>query len=73
MQYLIAGSDVISGMFVGPTIPDKRVDFTDPSLNPSAEVRLKAAGCGIFFGRFSNFDKCRSEVAGDVISDVAVE
>ena len=29
-------------------------------------------GSGIF-GRFPNFDKCHSEVAGDVISGVAVE
>ena len=32
-----------------------------------AKIRLKAAEA-TFFGRFSNSGKCRSEVAGDVIS-----
>ena len=34
------------------------------------KIRPKAAGDGIF-GRFSNLDKYRPEVAGDVISGVA--
>ena len=38
----------------------------------ATKIRTKAVGCGIF-GRFSNFHKCRSEVAGDVISGVAVD
>ena len=32
----------------------------------------KAIGCGIF-GRFSNFDKCQPEAAGDVISGMALD
>ena len=38
----------------------------------TTKIRPKAVG-GAIFGRFSNFDKCRSEVAGDVISGVAVD
>ena len=37
----------------------------------ATKIRLKAVGSGII-GRFPNIDKCRSEVAGDVISGVAV-
>ena len=33
-------------------------------------IRSKAVGCSIF-GRFSSFNKCRSEVAGDFISGEA--
>ena len=36
------------------------------------KIQPKAVGVGIF-GRFSNFGKCRSEVAGDVISGLAVD
>ena len=32
----------------------------------------KAVGCGIF-GHFSNFDKCRPEVAGEVVSGTALD
>ena len=38
----------------------------------ATKIRLKAVGSGIF-GRFPNFAKRRSEVAGDVISGVAVD
>ena len=38
----------------------------------TTKVRPNAVGCGIFV-RFSNINKCRSEVAGDVISGVAVD
>ena len=38
----------------------------------ATQIRPKAVGSDIF-GRFSNFDKCRLEVDGDVISGVAVE
>ena len=38
----------------------------------ATKIRPKAVGGGIF-GRILNFDKCRSEVAGDVISAVAVD
>ena len=39
----------------------------------TTKIRPNAVGSDIF-GRFPNFDKykCRSEVAGDVMSDVAV-
>ena len=56
----------------GPTVPDRWVKFRDPRLNHSGEIRPKAVGCCIF-SRFSNFYKCRPEVAGDVISGVALE
>ena len=36
------------------------------------KIRPKAVGSGIF-DRFANFDKCRSEAAGDVISGAAVD
>ena len=35
------------------------------------EIRPKVVGCGIF-SRFSNFDKCRPEVAGDISSGRAL-
>ena len=35
----------------------------------NTKIRLKAVKSSIF-GRFSNFAKCRSEAAGDVISGV---
>ena len=50
----------------------KCVKFCDPRLNCSGEVRPKAAG-GSIFGRFSNFDQGRLEVAGDVMYIVATE
>ena len=37
-------------------------------------TKIRAKGVvGSIFGRFANFDKCRWEVAGDVISGVAVD
>ena len=36
------------------------------------KIRPKAVGGGIF-GRFSNFEKCRSEAADDIMSNVAVD
>ena len=72
VQYLIAfcsrpdeASDVISGSFVMLTVPTI-------VYKPLSEIRAKAIGGGIL-DSFSNFDKCRSEVAGDVISSVAIE
>ena len=38
----------------------------------ATNLRPKAVAGGIF-GRFANFDKYRPEVAGDVISGVAVD
>ena len=46
-------------------------NFVIPRLNSSEEIRPKAVG-GSIFGRFLNFDKCRPEVASDVISGVAL-
>ena len=64
-------SDVIPGRFVGPIVPDKCVKFRVPLFNRSGEIQPKTVRCGIF-GRFSNFDNCRPEVAGNVISGAAL-
>ena len=40
--------DVISGNFVGPIVPDKRVKYLDPHLNRSREIPPEAAEGGIF-------------------------
>ena len=55
LQYLIAfcsrleaASDVISGTFVAPTVPDKIVKFRDPCLNRSRVIPPEAVGGGIF-------------------------
>ena len=45
----------------------KRAKCSEPS-----NWFTKAIGGGIF-GGFSNFEKCRPEVADDVVSDVAVD
>ena len=65
-------SDVLSGRFVGPLVPDNRVNFGDPRLNSSREIPPKAVGGGIF-DRFVNSDHCKPEVVSDVISGVFVE
>ena len=64
-----AVSVVISGMFVRQIVSDKSVKFCS-RLNCSPEIRPEAVTSSIF-DRFSNFEKCRPEVAGDAISDVA--
>ena len=48
--------------------------YRNPRLSAcSGEIRSKAVYSGIFFRPFfSNFDQCRSELAGDVISGMAV-
>ena len=58
MQYLIgfcsqpkAASDVIFGRFVRPIVPNKYVEFSDPCLNRSGEIRPVAVGSSIV-GRF---------------------
>ena len=73
LQYLIAScsrleaaSVVISGRFVGLTVPDKGVKFRFPRLNSSGEIRPKAVG------RFSDFGKRRLEVVGDIIPRAAL-
>ena len=38
----------------------------------ATEIRPTAVESGIF-GRFPNFDKCRSEVAGNIIYGLAVD
>ena len=79
-QYLIAffcsrqkaASDIISGRFVRLTVPDMIAqNFIILALTilekcgPSRQRRH-------FFDRFSNFDKCRPEVAGGAMSSVAI-
>ena len=68
---LEAASDVISGIYMRLTIPDKCVQFRDPHLNSPGEILPKAIE-GSIFRRFSNLDKCRPETPGDIISGVAV-
>ena len=41
-------------------------------LRRATKIRPKPVAGGIFV-LFSNFEKCRSEVADDVVSDVAVD
>ena len=48
---------------------DNRVKFRDPRFDLSGEIRPKAVG---LFDCFSNFDKCRPEVACDIIPSVAI-
>ena len=75
-----ANSDVISSRFVGPIFPDSHVKFGDPRgtswwgriKRRATKIQPKAVGSGIF-GRYPNFDQYRSEVAGDVISGVAID
>ena len=55
VQYLIglfrsrpeSASDVISGKFVGPIVPDSHIKLRDPCLNYSREIPSKAVGGGI--------------------------
>ena len=37
-----ATGDVISGRFMGPVVPDNRVKFGDPHVNPSREIAPEA-------------------------------
>ena len=46
-------SDVISGIFVGPLVPDKPVKSGDPRLNRSQEIPPEAAWGIIFDGFFA--------------------
>ena len=57
---------------MGLTIPSKCVTFRDYRANRSGEIRKKVGGGGGFFGRFSNFDNSRPELAGNIISGAAV-
>ena len=78
MQYLFescsqleAASEVISGLFVGPVVPDKTAIFRDPCSNHSRGIPLEAVGCG-FFDSFSRY-YFRPEVDNDVVSVVSVD
>ena len=78
MQYSVAfwslleiASCVISSRCMWLTIHHKCLQFCEPRLNRSEEIPRKVVGGGIF-GRFFNFDKCRLEVAGDVIAGAAL-
>ena len=67
-----AAIGVISSRFVGPIVHYERVNFRYPRLSRSGEIQPKAVGCGTF-GRSSNFDNCRPEVADDVISGAILD
>ena len=54
------------------TVPDTLVKFRDRRLNRSPEIRPEAVGDGIL-DRFTNFHKSPQELAGDIISGLAVE
>ena len=43
-----AASDVISGWFVTPIVPNKCVKFRDPCTNRSREIPPEAVGGGVF-------------------------
>ena len=43
-----AAGDVISDLFVGPVVLDKRAKFHHPSLSRSGEIPPEAVGGGIF-------------------------
>ena len=45
---LEAAGDIISSRFVAPFVLNKHVQFHDPSLNRSREIRPEAVGGGIF-------------------------
>ena len=47
---LEADSDVITDVFVGPIVLDKRVKFGDPRTNCAREIPTEAVGGGIFDG-----------------------
>ena len=67
-----AASDVVSDRFMRLAVPDKWLKFRDRRLNRVPEIRPKPSDAA-FSTVFSNFHKCRPEVAGDVISGNAVE
>ena len=52
VQYLdiVLHSDVISGRFVGPIVPDTPVNFRYPRSGRSAEIQSEAVGLGNFEG-----------------------
>ena len=64
-------SNVISGWFVGPIVPEKGVKFGCPRLNHSREIPPEAVGSGLI----DSFFRCsfRPEVDNNVSSGVAVE
>ena len=45
---LEAASDVISGRFMRPIVPDKNVKFCDPRLNYSGKIRCETIAGSIF-------------------------
>ena len=60
VQYVIAfcsrpklTSDIVSGRFMGPVVPDNPVKFGDPRLNHSRKIPPEAVYGGIFDGFFS--------------------
>ena len=78
MQYLIAfcsqpvaASDVMSGRFVGPFIPNTHLKFDDHRRNGSWEIPPEVVGGGILDGFFR--DNFRPEIDSDVISGAVVD
>ena len=63
-----ATSDVISGSFSSPIVPDMCMKFRNHRLSRSREIQPEAVGCGIING-FSR-DNFRWEVISDVQSGV---
>ena len=57
---------------IAPSNDNRPTNWLDQAKYHATETRSKAVGDGIF-SHFSNFDKCRPEAAGDVISGMAVE
>ena len=52
-------------------IQQEALQLVGQAKHCATKIRAKATGSGIF-GSFPNFDNCRLEVAGDVMSSVAV-
>ena len=61
-----AASDVVSGRFVKPIVPDMFVQFRDPRIKRSRELPSEPVGSDILDGFFH--DNFRPEVASDVLS-----
>ena len=69
MDVRVKFRDSRSQQFYGKTQEAHQLD--GPGKTTRHKIRPKAIG-GSIFGRFSDFDKCRLEVAGDAISNTTV-
>ena len=63
---LQTGNSAISGRFMRPAVPDKRVKFRYPHSKRSREIRLEAIRGGIL-------DKFQLNAVNGVMSDVIVD